>query len=724
MSGHDDLHRAVAAPSDPPEPFTDRLRLAVVAYLPKQALATASPGLGCDNRCMDTDVASLAAEMTPYISAAVGAYGATVLAKVRDEAADATVGLGRRLLQKVFGARGKEGPLPDPLADLVANPHDDDALAAVRLAVRKALAGDAELESEVRSMVAAAVVSQQVGANRDAYAIGRDAYSAARDVIVHHHALQTGKAQAPGLMSSRVWGNVPARNLGFVGREELLMAVRTGLLAGERSVVQVLYGMGGVGKTQLAAEYAHRYAASYDVVWWVNSEHGELIGDQIAALGLALGCTEPGTDTETVRRVVVGELRERDRWLVVFDNAEDPADIAGWLPGGRGHVLISSQAHRWNEVAVPLEVDVLDRAESVALLRDRVAGLSAREANRMATALGDLPLGVAQAASFVADTGMRSSEYTGLLSTRALEILDQGQPASYPRSLAAATQLAVDRLSTDSRAAAELVGICAFLAPEPIPTDWFTRAAADLSGPLGEKSTDQVALRKVLSRAGCHALVRVGHGELLMHRLTQAVVREYLSANAASAARRNAEAILVDNHPGDPANPDAWPGWARMLPHLFALDPISSDNTDLRELTGDAAWYLVRRGNTRSGHELARRLYDQWRGEVGSDDRYTLWAVDTLAIVLQQLGRHNEARELNQRNLTRRRRLLGEDHPDTLASASNLADNLRALGDLRTALNLDDATLARRRRVLGEDHPDTLASVSNLATDLRMLSET
>jgi hypothetical protein len=121
------------------------------------------------------EVATLAAEMTPYVSAAVGAYGGAVLAKVRDEAADATVGLGRRLLQRVFGSRREGESLPDPLSSLAADPADADALAAVRLAIRQALAADPLLEAEVRSMLASApAVTQQIHAGRDAYTAGRD----------------------------------------------------------------------------------------------------------------------------------------------------------------------------------------------------------------------------------------------------------------------------------------------------------------------------------------------------------------------------------------------------------------------------------------------------------------------------------------------------------------------------------------------------------------------
>ena len=124
---------------------------------------------------MGGDAVSLATEMTPYVSAAVGAYGGAVLAKLRDDAADATVGLGRRMLQRIFGSRGEGEPLPAPLDDLVADPYDDDALGAVRLAISKVLAADPVLEAEVRSMLAGAPgVTQQVRAGRDAYTAGRD----------------------------------------------------------------------------------------------------------------------------------------------------------------------------------------------------------------------------------------------------------------------------------------------------------------------------------------------------------------------------------------------------------------------------------------------------------------------------------------------------------------------------------------------------------------------
>ena len=520
----------------------------------------------------------------------------------------------------------------------------------------------------------------------------------------------------------RVW-NIPARNPGFTGRDDLLAEVREQLLAGDKAVVQALHGMGGVGKTQLAAEYAHRFAGTYGLAWWINAEQGGLIGDQVAALGLALGCVQPGAGTEAVRAAVLAELRHRGRWLLVFDNAEDPADVAPWLPGGGGHVLITSRQRGWDEVAAPVEVDVLARAESVAILQTRVSVLSGTDADQLAAELGDLPLAIAQAAGFMADTGMTADEFLALLHTRAGQLLAQGAPASYPRSLAAATGLIADRLARQDPAAAELASVCAFLAPEPIPESLFTAAVSVLPGELAARAADPLAWRQTLAHLTRQSLARIDHRGLQMHRLTQAILRDRLTPAQAAATRQYAEAIQAASDPGDMANPATWPQWAQLTPHVLAADLAATDTPALRELAGHTCWYLLERGDTRTAHDLASGLHQQWRDRLGEDHPHTLTAAHYLAWTLLEMGRHAESRDLNQDTLTRRRRILGADHPDTLFSAHNLAINLRRLGDVQAAHDLNQDTLARHRRIRGHDHPDTMSSATTLAHDLRALGD-
>lgn len=545
--------------------------------------------------------------------------------------------------------------------------------------------------------------------------------SAERDAYVAAGNLSLNQYFSSEPVPERVGWNVPARNPGFTGREELLAAVRESLLSGGRSVVQALCGMGGVGKTQIAAEYAHRWADAYDTVWWVNSESP--IAEQFAALGLDLGCVNPEMIMDAVRRTVLAALRERGNWLLVFDNAEEPQELARWLPGGTGHVLITSRAPGWEEIAMPVEVDVLDRPDSVGLLRSRVRGLGESDADQVASAMGDLPLALAQAAGYMADTGIQAGDYTRLLRDRAAGLLAEGRPSSYPQSLAAVTEVSLGRLQDEDPAAAELAAILAFFAPESVPAGWFVKAAGKLPPSLGERADDPLAWRRVVTSLARTALARVDRGNLKMHRLTQAVIRDRLPGDQRNATRERAETVLVVNTPGDSTRPDTWDGWGTALPHMLALSPAASNTSDMRELADKAAWYLIHRGDIKTAYPFAENLHEQWLCCLGADDSDTMRAGQTLAEAMRGLGLYEEAREIDAANVTACRQQFGKDHPNTLTATNNLAIDLRLLGNLQAARELDYDTYTRCRNTLGEDHPETLRSACSLACDLYPLGE-
>ncbi|MGH3834779.1 MAG: FxSxx-COOH system tetratricopeptide repeat protein [Pseudonocardiaceae bacterium] len=535
-------------------------------------------------------------------------------------------------------------------------------------------------------------------------------------------------APAPPARLPAVW-NVGPRNPGFVGRDATLVQLRERLRSGGTAVVQALHGMGGVGKTQLAIEYAHRYGRDYDVVWWISAEETGLIGEQYAALAVELGLTPPRADTASAVGLLRAYLRSHSRWLVVLDNAESSRELRDWLPAGPGHTLITSRNPGWGELATRVEVDVLSRPESVELIHISRPGLGEAEAGRLAEALGDLPLALAQAAGFLAETGMPVEHYLRLLATRAGELLDQSPPESHPRSLAAAIRLSVDRLAEVDPVALALVRIGAFLAPVPIPAEILTRpvVATGASQPpeleaLAAAVASPVAAHRSLGWVGSYGLARIDRG-LQLHRLTQGVLRDQLTDNSAAAYRCYAQALLVASDPGDERDPACWPSWALILPHLLATDPATSPSPDLRALAFRAAWYLYFRGDSHPARDLAEHLHRRWREQLGPDDRHTLRVACILVRLLVDVGPYNHIRQLGEDTLARCRRVFGDDDSDTLYAAHFLAVCLHEVGAFEQARQLNADTLARRRRVLGDDHLDVHRTAYYLACDLRELGE-
>ncbi|MFF4502676.1 FxSxx-COOH system tetratricopeptide repeat protein [Streptomyces sp. NPDC001401] len=528
-----------------------------------------------------------------------------------------------------------------------------------------------------------------------------------------------------------VWGNIPPRNPNFTGREELLEKLHERLLREKATAVlpHALHGMGGVGKSLLAVEYLYRRMTEYDVVWWISAERTAQISLSLVELAPRLGLTA-GSDASSTVATVLEALRvgkPYSNWLLVFDNAESPEAVQAFFPaGGPGNILITSRNPQWASIARPLEVDVFMREESKQLLRVRGPEISDEDADRLAEALGDLPLAIEQAAAWHAETGMLVDEYLRLLNEKRVDLLRGTAPLDNQHPVIAAWNISLDQLETKNPAAYQLLQVCSFYAPEPIARTLFARMPRGSIAPeLDAALEDPIRLGQVIREIGRYSLARFNHrnNSLQMHRLVQAALLYRMTEEDRAGMRRGAHLLLAASDPNDPNNILRWERYGSLYPHVLVSETVKSEESWVRNLVVNEVIYLLRWGDYESGVELARSAHETWAQTLGRDHPQTLQIARWLGFLLFTMGRYPEAAELNSAVLEAYRRSMGPEAQDTIDALGNVAIDHRVRGAFGDALALSESVHQQYLRLLGPDDPETLRAAHNLGVSLRLVGD-
>jgi tetratricopeptide (TPR) repeat protein len=544
-----------------------------------------------------------------------------------------------------------------------------------------------------------------------------------------------------------IWGDVPTRNKNFTGRDDILDRLREGASRRVTAVLpeseprraesdpgnpipQGVHGLGGVGKTAIAIEYAYRYRSDYDLVWWIAADQLPSVRGSLAALAQRLGLeASPTAGVDGLITAVRDALRRGEpysRWLIVFDNADQPEEIKDLIPEGAGDVLITSRNHRWEAVIRTVPMDVFRPKESRDFLLKRVRkGLTDVDADRVAKELGHLPLALEQAGAMLAETGMPTDEYLRLLKEHAGEIMNEGPPSGYPRSMTAAWKLSVDAVKRTRPQALEVLRCCAFFGPEPIPRDVFRRGVQETGTVVGEVLSNPIATARVMRELARYALITLDGNAVKVHRLIQALLRDELTAEQQAAYRHEAHLIMAAAVPENPDDADTWPRFQDLLPHVNAeaTELHLSREFVVRSLARGVIRHLYLSGDYTSALTLTERFIEQWTRDSGPDDENVLRAQRHLGNIQRQIGRFAESYRVTEEALTRARVALGNDDPTTLSLLTGLGADLRATGSFAAARELDAGSRTLLERNYGPTDPRTLRLLSSLALDHGLLSD-
>ncbi|TYB40820.1 tetratricopeptide repeat protein [Actinomadura chibensis] len=469
---------------------------------------------------------------------------------------------------------------------------------------------------------------------------------------------------------------LPARTTRFGGRDGKLAELDAALAGPGGAVVQAVRGLGGGGKSTLAWHWTHRHAAAHTLVWWITADSAEAITARLAELAAML---VPEITRAAPAEVALEEraawarrwLATHTGWLVVLDNVNHPADVAGLVASARaGRFLITSRLREgWHDLApVVIELDVLSPDEALDLLAGVVtaggADADLSGAAELCAEVGYLPLAITQAGAFMRQTHLSPDGY--------LELLRADPAATYD-------QTARWRRRTYHRPD---------LAPHPEPprpchsVDRRPAAGAGVVGAPGHPRDLLAPLAGPVQRAAAlgdlaaYNMITLGPGSVTVHRLVQAVARTpdprpvdqdgdpHRQPADVHAARERATDLLNQARPATTADPAGWPTWHRLLPHIDALAEHTAPDTATTSLL-----------------------------------------LDRTATFLREQGTVARAINYSERALACDQRLHGPRHPSTLTSRNNLAGAYESAGDLRRAIPLYQQTLADRERVLTPEHP-------------------
>ncbi len=522
-------------------------------------------------------------------------------------------------------------------------------------------------------------------------------------------------------------GNLPAsRNIAFIGREEAMSTLEGEFFSSHHPAsVLAIKGMGGIGKTQIALEYAYRLASRYEAIWWIRAEDEVTLAADYASFATTVNLPEKNVQNE---KVIIDAVRcwlERNRnWLFIFNNAVNPDQLSDYLPQGEtGHVLITTRHQMWDSCCHSFSILFFLRKESVNFLLNRSDSKDLSGAESVAEQLGNFPLSLELASAYIRETAVSFTDYLESVRERHETLWeDRTQPLTYPDTIGTIISLSLEKLEKETPAAVLILSLCSYYAPDHITPSMFTQAKVpeQISSffAVGE------AFEKGVTALNRFSLVNSGSEGVSIHSLVQAVMQDHLNPTDqekwSKIAVSTINTIFPSSNYRDPA---LWLSSSTLLSHgrtvVQHAVKIKSGLSVAADLLDSMGSYLHVRGSFLKAEANFRLAIDLYEKQMGINHPHVGAVADNLAVLYQEQGNHEEAATLFRRALEIYRTKLGDDHLYVGAVTNHFASLLRVQGRMAEAETLFRKSREIYQTQLGHDHPKVATSLNNLAVILQ-----
>jgi tetratricopeptide (TPR) repeat protein len=522
----------------------------------------------------------------------------------------------------------------------------------------------------------------------------------------------------------------------FTGRNKFLNVLHESLnqVAFSQKIF-ALVGNGGMGKTQIALQHAHRPENNFKYVWWLRSEEPATLLDDY--VGIAEDLKLPGwnlRDTEQTVKSVKRWLENEcsSNWLLVFDNAIKPDDLMRYLPvAGSGQMIITSRLSVWDGMAKTLEVGVFQRDEkqdeSVEFLLKRTGQNDREGATNLARELGDLPLALEQAGAYIKETGISFPDYLDRFKKDRKKLLGHSKPLNYPDTVATTWEISFEAVQQERPVAGDLLNLCAFLAPDAIPRWMLEEGAKHLTKALASCVQDTGELDECIAVLKRYSLINVAENLISVHRLVQAVVQDRLSLEEKRVWAESALKLVNEAFSFGQYNQETWEICSKLSAHAFYASEhaecLEVSPQETANLLNNLGGYLNNRMELESARSVLERALAIDEKAFGPEHISVARNVNNLGSVLRGLGDLEGAKRCCERALKIDEKALGPEHTSVAIRVNNLGLVLNDLGDLEGAKRCFERALKIDEKAVGPEHSSVARDVNNLGLVMQALGD-